>query len=312
MKSTLNKPTPAYRLTKRTKWYPRGIKTTMVALALLFVFAKSYAQQDEEFHLDETYEINSDGKLWMNPEDAQVQIIGSNRSDVRVKIDRIAEIKTISRKNAAFKIDVSSREGDVFIKETEPQGSYFIKYGRIDYKILVELPEGASLVVKSDDSNYEVKNVNGAIDITLDDGDATLTDCNGSSFDFNLDDGDVLMDRGSGELYAQLDDGDIKITNAAFDKVNVSGDDGSIFLSTQLAADGSYELAGDDAEISLEVLSGGGNFFITGDDTRVKATAGFDEVESSESRHRYRLPGGQAKVRIRNDDGSVRISSPGS
>lgn len=287
------------------------IKITIALICVFFNGTLSYAQ-DEEFHLDKTYTVNPSGKLWMNPEDAKVQIIGSERSDVRVKIDRFAEVKKKSRRNLDFKIEVSPKDGDLFIKEIQPSGSYYVSYGRVDYKILVELPEGVSLVVRSDDSNYEIKNVNGSIDVMLDDGDVVLNNCGGDRFDFNMDDGDVIMDKAKGELYAKLDDGNIKVYNADLENVNISSDDGRILLETQLTDSGSYQLEGDDSSIELVVLSGGGNIIVRGDDTSVRATSGFEEIESSESRHRYKLPGGSAKVSIRNDDGQVRISSPGS
>jgi len=286
----------------------KTIKLTGMLIAAIFISHFSMARQDDnEFHLDETYSMSKTGKLWMNPEDANIEIIGSDRSDIHVKIDRIAEVKGLSAGNKEFSVSVESKDGDIFIKEKEIRTRYFIGFSRLEYTILVELPQGASLIVTSDDSDYEVTNVNGFIDMKLDDGDAKLRQCNGSRFEFDLDDVNLELDGGNGEIYAQLDDGNAYISGASFDDVNLKVDDGSITLETVLADQGSYELRGDDARIELIVLSGGGDITVNGDDSSVRATADFREIEVTERRNKYSLPGGNARVRIDTDDGRVRI-----
>lgn len=145
--------------------------------------------------------------------------------------------------------------------------------------------------------------------MSLDDGDVELTQCNGSRFEFDLDDGNVSLDGGKGEIYARMDDGDITITRGAFEEVMIRSDDGSINIETTLSDKGSYQLYGDDARIDLTILSGGGEIIVDGDDTSVRATGDFKTVDSSENRSTYNLPGGNAKVKIRTDDGRVRIQT---
>lgn len=286
--------------------FKRLIIAVLSILTAQFAFAQN---NGSDYHLDETYPMSKTGTLWMNPEDAKITIIGSNRSDIHIKIDRIEEVKGLSNRNREFSIDVETKGGDIFMKERERNNVYFVGSVRLDYKILVELPQGASLTVRSDDSDYTVTNVNGEIDMSLDDGNATLKNCNGSKFSFDFDDGDLSMDSGNGEIYAKLDDGNAYITNGSYNEVELKVDDGSIILETDLSDDGTYRIMGDDARIELNILSGGGEIIVDGDDTSVKATGEFRERESSEDRSVYSLPGGKATVRIRTDDGRVRISN---
>jgi len=70
--------------------------TALCMAAAMMVSTAVIAQDDRDdrddrgdFHLDETYDISATGTLHLNSEDADVRIVGSNRSDVHVKIDRV-------------------------------------------------------------------------------------------------------------------------------------------------------------------------------------------------------------------------------
>ena len=49
------------------------------------------------------------------------------------------------------------------------------------------------MCVKGVVDDYLVRNVNGSIEMDVDDGDIELRDCNGDKFDFNLEDGDLKL-----------------------------------------------------------------------------------------------------------------------
>ena len=85
-----------------------------------------------------------------------------------------------------------------------------------DYEISLEVPKGVNLVLKGDDDDYRIENVDGSITLDIDDGDAELRNCNGNHFDFNVDDGDIEMRGGNGFLYVRSDDGDIIIRDGNF------------------------------------------------------------------------------------------------
>ncbi len=287
---------------------------TMLLMAAFFITHLSFAQRDrdsgDEFHLDEVYEMNATGTLNLNTEDADVRIIGSNRSDVHVKIDRVVTSRGVSSRSRDFDVDVENRNGDLFIRENKGRSRGFIGVGyfRTDYDILIELPEGASLKVRGEDDDYYVKNVNGAIEMETEDGDIELVDCDGDDFEFILEDGDLKLDGGKGKFYARLDDGDIDMINGNFDNIEIQVEDGNVSMETGIADNGTYDIRADDARIDFVVLSGGGDFRVTKDDGRVRATSDFETIRESDYRSELKLAGGKADVQIRTNDGSVRLS----
>lgn len=283
----------------------------MLMLVGLFTTSLALAQDEDDrgFHLDEVYEMNATGTLHLSSSDADVRIIGSNRSDVHVKIDRIEERRGISSRRS-FDVEVENRGGDLYINERRGRGaSVTIGYSRIDYTIFIELPEGASLRVRGDDDDYEVKNVNGSINMETDDGDIELIDCKGDDFEFNLEDGDLRMDGGKGKIYVRLDDGDADIQNGNFEELEMRVEDGSIIVETSISDKGTYEIRADDARIDFMVLSGGGEFIVTKDDGSVRASSEFETIRESDYRSELRLKGGDADVQIRTNDGRVRLSA---
>ncbi|NJN43011.1 MAG: hypothetical protein HC811_13070, partial [Flammeovirgaceae bacterium] len=63
----------------------------MKALIYTCAFLLSYsviAQNKGDFHLDKEYKINPAGTIKLKSSDAKVTIVGSDRKDVHVKIDR--------------------------------------------------------------------------------------------------------------------------------------------------------------------------------------------------------------------------------
>lgn len=291
-------------------------KIALLGLVLAFIGNVSFAQRndnddddDRDFHLDQTYNMDATGTLHLSSSDADVRIVGSNRSDVHVKIDRSVESRGINR-TRRFDVEVETRSGDLYITERRGRGSSFsMGYYRVDYDILVELPEGASLRIKGDDDDYYVKNVNGKIDMDVDDGDIELEDCKGNDFQFDMEDGDLRMEGGQGKVYVRIDDGDVDIQNGKFEDVEMVVEDGSIIIETELFDKGSYEIRADDARIDFIVLGGGGDFMVTKDDGRVRSTSAFETIRETDYRSELKLDGGKADVQIRTNDGSVRLST---
>jgi len=293
----------------------KQITVLCMALAMM-VSTIALAQDDRDnregqgsFHLDETYTLSATGTLHLDSEDADVRIIGSNRSDVHVLIDRSVESRGMSNRNRDFAMEVESRNGDLYLEEKRGRGiSYGFGYYRVDYDILIELPESASLRIKGEDDDYFVKNVNGHITIETEDGDVELNNCNGNKFDIRLEDGDLRMDGGEGDLYIRLDDGDADIRNGKFESVEINAEDGSVSIETEVLDGGSYDIRTDDSNVEFVVLSGGGDFTISKDDGRILASTDFDLIRETDYREQYKLKGGSADVVIRVEDGRVRLT----
>ncbi|WP_339698371.1 DUF4097 family beta strand repeat-containing protein [uncultured Roseivirga sp.] len=285
------------------------ITSVGIGLVCLIAAPNTNAQSNGEFHLDKTYSIGASGTLYLNSEDAEVRISGSNRADVHVKIDRTQQIKGFSSGRSEFNVLVENRGDDLHIIERERSGVR-IQMGsiRTDYRIDIELPESASLRVKGEDDDYVVRNVSGKIYMETEDGDIEIIDCRSTNLEFRLEDGDLKIDGGSGALTVESEDGDIEVRRGNFRDIDIDVEDGDVMLETSLADDGRYILRGEDSSIDFTVTNGGGEFSILKDDGSVRASSAFETVRETDHRSELKLAGGKANIEIRTEDGRVRLS----
>jgi hypothetical protein len=278
--------------------------------ALLFLTVSAFAQ-DQDFHLDKEYAISKTGIIDLSSSDAEVIITGSGRTaTARVKIDRVVTVKGWYTSRGDFNVEVEAENGNLKITEHQSNVNVvMVGYINEKYKIQIEAPEGTSLAIRGDDGDYFIKNIDGAISLDIDDGDAQLTGCNGSEFKFRFDDGDLKMDTGKGSLDVVADDADIEILDAAFSSIDARLDDGDLVVHTSLVDAGRYTIDLQDGMVLFDVLSGGGEFSVRHDDASVNATGAFNTTQDSEDFTSLTLNTGSAKVNIRADDANVRLNA---
>jgi hypothetical protein len=281
-----------------------------IYLLLLAFGFHTLAAQNGEFHLDEVYKMDKNGTIDISCSDAKVFVTGSLRPDVHVKIDRKVTMKGWYSSKEEFNVEVDHGGGNLRIREHQQNfQTGIVSYYKEEYTIEIEAPEGASLSVRGDDGDYYIKNVNGAISLNLDDADVELADCKGDRFSFKLDDGDVRMDKGRGTLEIDGDDADFEIYHAQFSSIYADLDDGDLIIETSLASKGVYEFKSQDGSIALNITGGGGDFDIRHDDGHISTHGDFKTIHESEDETRITLGNGSAKVTVRADDASVKLSS---
>lgn len=284
------------------------MKSILSILCFTAAFSAVGQSNEGDFHLDQEYKINPTGTIKLNSSDGKVYITGSKRDNVHVKIDREVVTKGFTFGHEEFSVDVTENNGDIEIRERSNNVSVaMIGYRSEKYAIRIEAPEGMSLLVKGDDGDYWISNIDGSISLDLGDGDAELTQCSGNKFDFRIDDGDISMDEGSGDLAMDADDADVHIRNATFTTVNANIDDGDFVIETSLSDKGTYFIDAQDGLVSLAITKGGGKFDVRHDDARVITEGDFNTVEDTENRTRLTLATGEANVDIRADDARVRL-----
>ena len=289
----------------KTKLLPSSIW-----IILLLISSNLFAQDNNnEFHLDEIYKVNTKGKIYLASDDADVFIIGSNRKDVHVKIDRVIESGGITWGNKKFGVTVEVEDGNLVIRDKEWGNSGMIGYTREEYVIKIEAPGSMKLDINCDDGDYEITNMANDLRIIADDGDIELHNFTGSSSYFDLDDGDVIMHGGTGTLIVNMDDGDLYVTDGNFERIDMDVDDGDITLETSLHDNGDYQFRIEDGSIDMVILSGGGKFDIRHDDGSVRYDASFTVVDEDEDYTYLKLDGGNADVRIKGDDMRVRLKT---
>ncbi len=280
-----------------------AISATLLCLSLT-------AQKNEgDYHLDKEFNLALNGKIDLFSSDAKVFITGSTRDNVHLKVDRTIVSKGLFFGSDEFALEIDNTNGNLKIRERSKSSNYgIVGYYHEDYEIRIEAPEGASLTIKGDDGDYVIRNINGMISMTVDDGDIELFGCKGSKFGFRLDDGDLNMDQGKGSIEIDMDDGDVNIRNAHFTSIIADIDDGDFVVETSLADNGNYDIRAQDGLVSMSITNGGGFFNIQHDDARITADVKFDINEKSERYTKLALPNGKARVDIRADDGRIRLS----
>lgn len=266
--------------------------------------------QDREFHLDEVYEIDDDATLHMDTDDADITIIGAQRNDVHIVVDWKLNTTGIVRGDKVFRVEVSEHGGNLYIQQHEEGNLNVIGSVNEEYTINVEIPVGMSLELRGDDDDYTIRNIEGAISLNNDDGDAHLINCSGSSFRFVIDDGDIRMEGGQGELEVTIDDGSFEVVEGNFSKIRASTDDGDLHIETSLSDNGNYDFDTNDADLVLNVLSGGGKFYIRHDDGSIRTEGGFNMIREEEHMMELSLPDGEASIQIRSDDAGIRLIAP--
>ncbi len=287
-------------------------------LALLAAFCLISLTQDanakkEVFELDEVYPLAKDGTIYLRTGDADVKITGSDRKDVHLIIDYEAKKSGIfwDSNDDPFEVDVRAENGNLYIREYDQDKvtiGVVVTNEFIRYDITLEVPQEAKLKITGDDDNYDIRDVQGRIAMSFDDGEALLHNCIGGDYDFEVEDGSIEMIGGSGMLSAFIEDGELFIEDAAFDEIIAEVEDGDIEIATTLKDGGRYRLGSDDGDIMLTVLSGGGEFQAVYDDGRVRASGEFIVEDEDEEFTLYKLPGGTAKVKLRTEDGRIKLS----
>jgi len=266
--------------------------------------------QSGEFHLDKEYAINQTGTIDLISSDAKVFITGSSRSKVHIKIDRVVTAKGWTSSDEKFEVAVEEENGNLEIREKQ-SGSFSGMFGyyKEDYKIEIEAPEGITLVVRGDDGDYFIKNINGSISLSLDDADAELSDCGGSNFKFRLDDGDVRMNQGKGNLEINADDANVSIYKGQFSSIQSHIEDGDLIIETTLVNDGKYSLSSEDGAITMTITGGGGTFEIRHDDSHVMTNGDFKIHTRDEHFTKVSLASGSAAIDMRMDDANVKLTA---
>ena len=287
---------------------PKLSYVLFVLSILLLCTVTAEAQKNDEFTLDKTYALSQGGTISLDSDDANVTITGSDRQDVRVKVNYRMRVKGLSfGKWEEFEMIVEENEGNLNIYEKERDNGVKIMMGssREEYEITIEAPRTANLELNGDDDNYRISSIDGAISVEADDADVELNDCNGERFTIRLDDGDFSSDGGSGSLDVEMEDGDVRVLNGNFSDIQIVSDDGDVDITTALTDGGNYRFEIDDGDLILNVAGGGGEFVIRHDDADISVSRDFEETMTDDDISIYTLPLGSAKVSIQSDDGDV-------
>lgn len=274
-------------------------------IILFLLFGTISLAQKSEFHLDQVYKISPSGTIDLSCSDAKVSVIGSQRSDVHVKVDRTVIAKGLTSAIQDFKVEVKEENGNLRIREHKKGSTTMVSNTKEEYQIIIEAPQGVSFTLKGDDGDFTVKNVNGALRLHMNDATIDLADCAGNQFDFRVNDGKIKMDQGKGSLVIDANDAQVNIDNGKFNSVKATVNDGDLAITTSLTDNGDYAMNANDGRVELTITAGGGTFDVRHADGSVDADGNFKTIQKSENQTRLSLPNGSANVRLKVEDGHI-------
>ncbi|GBE29605.1 hypothetical protein BMS3Bbin04_00625 [bacterium BMS3Bbin04] len=287
----------------------RTITTALIICLLSSFMAQNADAKTYKYDLDGDYSIDPDGTLFLNTDDAEVTIVGEDRSDVLVVIYHECRIEGFrTRGGDDFEMIVTEENGNLRIREADTDGITIVMGSvRELYTVSIRAPKTVNLRIRGEDDDYRIHGFSGDLRLDCEDGDAILYDMSGDHFEISMEDGDLDMEGGNGMLDMSAEDGRITIEEGNFSDVTCDVEDGDIFLSTNLDSDGNYRLNAEDGGIEFTVLDGGGEFRLSFEDGRARASRDFDMVEEDDNYEEYTLDGGEAIVRINVEDGRISL-----
>lgn len=304
------------------------MKISLSIIGLCLCITLSHAQG--EFNLNEDYNISEGGTLYLDSEDADVTIKGTNRDDVGVSIYRKTKGKHYGNKK--FDIEVVEKNGNLHIKE--PESKEKVQYSvsinsKTIYTIDIEVPYSVDLDIKGEDDNYVIEYIDGSVYIKSEDGDIVLNNLDGDEIEIAIEDGDVQLTDSNANLRLKLEDGDftskasdlydvdiivedgnVKFNGGSIGDCKIKSEDGDIRISSGFRSNSKVNIRTEDGDVNIDSNGEGGSFTVTMEDGDVSYAESSLNLESkSKHKHIYNtVQEGNVEVSISVEDGDVNIA----
>ncbi len=247
--------------------------------------------------------------------DGAIVIRGWDRHEVSVEIEKRGRDKA-----AAEAIDiVAEQKGDVIRVEARKKDLADERTMSIGWsgqsrsaKMVVSVPTGSDLVVRTGDGSIRVEHVNGRVELKSADGSVTGRELTGDIV-AHTEDGSIRLEGIDGKCDVVSEDGSIAVTGR-FEGLRVSTEDGSVVVRANAGSkiDRDWNLSTGDGSLVLYVADGlaADVDARTGDGT-VKYDSGLtfarDGDDHSRSSLRGRLGAGGPRLVMRSGDGTIRL-----
>jgi hypothetical protein len=248
--------------------------------------------------------------------DGPIVIRGWDRDEISVEVEKRGRDKA-----AAEAIEVlADQKGDVVHVEArkkdqaDGKSSYQIGWNAVSRsaKLVVSVPTGSDLVVRTGDGSIRVDHVNGKLELRSGDGSVTGRDLSGDVV-AHTEDGAIRLEGVDGKCDVASDDGSITV-QGRLDGLRVSTEDGSVVVraaaGSKIARD--WNLSTGDGSMVLYLADGlGADLDAQARDGSVKLDSGLVFAHESGDRSRGavrgRLGAGGPRLVMRSGDGTIRL-----
>jgi hypothetical protein len=247
--------------------------------------------------------------------DGAIVIRGWDRNEVSVEVEKRGRDKA-----AAEAIEViAEQKGDVVRvearkKELREERNYTIGWNGLSRsaKLVVSVPTGSDLVVRTGDGSIRVEHVKGRVELRSADGSVTGRELTGDVV-AHTEDGAIKLEGIDGKCDVASDDGSIAV-QGRFEGLRVSTEDGSVVVRASAGStiDRGWNLSTGDGSLVLYVADGlGADVDAQTRDGSVRWDSGLafarDDGERSRSSLRGRLGAGGPRLVMRTGDGTIRL-----
>lgn len=283
------------------------LTTAVLALALV------QAQEPIERQFDvgaETAEVsvrNEDGRTELTAHDEARVVVRVTKEVRRARSDEEA-------RELADEVDVriEERNGRIEVETLYPERSFrFWRDTDVLVHIEIRAPRRTNLDVATEDGPLTVTGFEGSSRLRSEDGDVRVASSSGA-LDIVAEDGDVDISGFDGELRADLEDGDL-LVEGTLASLDAEAEDGTVDVRVRPGSTmtGDWSIRAADGRVRLALPEDfAAELDLRADDGSIRVDRPMT-IEGRQSSHELsgRLNEGGHTLRIRTEDGSVRITT---
>lgn len=313
---------------------------SMAATAMGKEIKRNYHESFEVAQGDRLHLVHGDGNVTIEPWDRDVLDI-----EVRYRAE-VTKIGLGSEPDFSVEFDQDRHTVHVIGKEKSTVTLGFRSKTVHEYLYTIRAPAHLELDLKGDDGDVSITGWQGIISCRLDDGDLELCSIRSPETEIYLEDGDLSINELSGKLLVESDDGEVELANVRSERCQITVEDGDILIKDSegdfdlesedgnidvrrslarnleiRSEDGDVELdlletddldldvTTSDGDVTIELAAGTSVAFdIDTDDGGIRLNLPDDAiVDRDHDRATGKLHGGQGRIRVDTEDGTVRL-----
>ena len=287
-----------------------GVAAGALALGGCIIDVEGYEAVEEEEHV---FVVNGVPDVDLSTFDGRIEVRGWDRSEVRVVVEkraanqeRLEEIE-IETEQSGDRVRIAARRRDADgLRVTLAVGNNWR-----GARLVASVPHESNLVVRTDDGRITVADVAGTIELSTDDGRIRGEGLRGS-VRARTDDGSVQLEQVEGDVAAHTDDGSIRVSGALAG-LEASTDDGRIVIGAAPGSvmSGDWDLHAEDGRVTVDLPRDFSALLdLATDDGRIRVDDRFGgNPERGAEALRRVIGGGGFVLRVRTDDGSIRVGT---
>ena len=296
----------------RARWLTivAGLAVGALALGGCVIDVEGYEAVEEEEHV---FVVSGVPDVDLSTFDGRIEVRGWDRAEVRVVVEkraanreRLEEIETETEQNGN-RVRVSARRRDADgLRVTLSLGSNWR-----GARLIASVPHESNVVARTDDGRITVTDLSGTIEVFTDDGRIQGDGLRGS-VRARTDDGSVRLREIDGDVVVNTEDGSVDVAGVLAG-LDASTDDGRIVVGAAPGSvmSGDWNLHSGDGRVRIDLPRDFSALLdLATDDGRIRVDDRFggDADRGAEMLRRV-IGGGGFVLRVRTDDGSIRVGT---